>query len=90
MIHIHPDQLPQAYETLYTSSRRYVVVVEYYNPTPVEVSYRGFASKLFKRDFAGDLLDRYADLRLLDYGFHYRRDTRWPMDDLTWFLMEKQ
>ena len=45
---------------------------------------------LFKRDFAGELLDKYKNkLLLLDYGFIYHRDT-YPQDDLTWFLMEKQ
>jgi spore coat polysaccharide biosynthesis protein SpsF len=44
---------------------------------------------LFKRDFAGELLDRFSDLRLIDYGFVYRRDTHFPLDDISWFLFEK-
>jgi hypothetical protein len=28
-------------------------------------------------------------LRLVDYGFVYRRDPAHPQDDLTWFLLEK-
>lgn len=89
LIHINPDALPQAYEALYRSARRYVCVVEYYNPTPVSVPYRGHQDRLFKRDFAGDLLERYPDLRLVDYGFCYRRDPNFPQDDTTWFLLEK-
>ena len=69
--------------------RRYICVIEYYNPTPVTVQYRGHANMLFKRDFAGEMLDRFAGLRLVDYGFVYHRD-RFPQDDLTWFLMEKR
>jgi pseudaminic acid biosynthesis-associated methylase len=89
LIHIDPAHLGEVYDRLYQASRQYICVVEYYNPTPVELSYRGHAGKLFKRDFAGEILDRFSDLRLVDYGFVYRRD-RFPQDDLTWFLMEKR
>lgn len=89
LIHLNPDKLSLAYSRLYEGSTRYVMVAEYYNPAPVEVPYRGHAGKLFKRDFAGEMMDRYAGLRLLDYGFVYHRDPVFPGDDLTWFLMEK-
>jgi hypothetical protein len=36
------------------------------------------------------MLDRYADLTLVDYGFYYRRDPIFPQDDISWFLMEKR
>ena len=90
LIHIHPERLADAYEALYRASRRLILVAEYYNPTPVSVPYRGHADRLFKRDFAGELLDRYPDLVLRDYGFAYRRDPAFPQDDITWFLLEKQ
>ncbi|WP_165676382.1 pseudaminic acid biosynthesis-associated methylase [Metapseudomonas otitidis] len=90
LIHLPPELLPKAYAKLYEASRRYVLVAEYYNPSPVEVSYRGYTGKLFKRDFAGELLDRYEDLRLVDYGFVYHRDPSFPTDDITWFLLEKR
>lgn len=89
LIHINPDKLPEVYDLMYRASSRYLLVCEYYNPRPVEISYRGHSSKLFKRDFAGDILDRFPDLTLLDYGFVYHRDPNFPQDDMTWFLMEK-
>jgi spore coat polysaccharide biosynthesis protein SpsF len=89
LIHIHPDDLRQAYEVLYRSTSRYLLVIEYFNTAPVTIAYRGNENKLFKRDFAGELLDLYPDLTLLDYGFVYRRDARYVDDDTTWFLMEK-
>lgn len=89
LIHINPDALPRVYDLLYRAALRYVLVAEYYNPAPMEISYRGHQGKLFKRDFAGELMDRHADLRLLDYGFLYRRDPSFPQDDISWFLMEK-
>jgi spore coat polysaccharide biosynthesis protein SpsF len=89
LIHINPESLQQVYDALYRTARQYICVAEYYNPTPVDIPYRGHSGKLFKRDFAGDLLERFRDLRLVDYGFIYRRDNIFPQDDITWFLMEK-
>ncbi len=90
LIHINPNYLTEVYDRLYASSDRYICLVEYYNPTPVEVIYRGHQGKLFKRDFAGEMLDRFNNLQLVDYGFVYHRDRQFPQDDLTWFLLEKK
>ena len=90
LIHLNPDRLSEAYAALYEGSDRYVVIAEYYNPTPIEVPYRGQTEALFKRDWAGEMMDTYSDLRLVDYGFQYRRDPIFPMDDLTWFVLEKR
>lgn len=90
LIHIHPEMLNLVYEKLYEASDRYILVCEYYNPSPVAIPYRGHADRLFKRDFAGEMLDKFTDLVLVDYGFAYRRDPSFPQDDITWFLMEKR
>lgn len=89
LIHLNPDMLGKAYETIYQGANRYICLVEYYNPTPLEVSYRGHQGKLFKRDFAGEMMDSYPGLRLTGYGFVYHRDYNFPQDDVTWFLLEK-
>ena len=89
LIHISPESLPRVYDRLYRASGRYICVVEYFNPTPVALSYRGHGDRLFKRDFAGEMLDAYDDMRLVDYGFCYRRDPNFRQDDVTWFLLER-
>ena len=89
LIHINPDALPQVYDKLHKAVGRYLLVAEYYNPAPVAISYRGHSDKLFKRDFAGEIMDRHPGLVLVDYGFAYRRDP-FPQDDITWFLMKKR
>ena len=90
LIHINTEQLNMVYEKLYKSSKKFILVCEYYNPKPDTVSYRGHAGKLFRRDFAGELLDLYSDLNLVNYGFAYHRDASFPQDDLTWFLLERK
>lgn len=89
LIHIDPEYLPEVYDRLYRAAGRYLLVCEYYNPSPVAIPYRGHENRLFKRDFCGEIMDRHQDLRLLDYGFVYQRDPNFPQDDITWFLMEK-
>jgi spore coat polysaccharide biosynthesis protein SpsF len=90
LIHMNPAFLADVYRKLYNASKRYIMVCEYYNPTPTTVNYRGHTDRLFKRDFAGEIMELYPQLELLDYGFSYHRDRSFPQDDITWFLMEKR
>ena len=90
LIHINPDMLPLVYEKLYTTSSRYICISEYYNPSPMEIPYRGHSQKMYKRDFAGEIMDLHPNLQLIGYGFCYQRDPNFGHDDATWFLMEKK
>jgi spore coat polysaccharide biosynthesis protein SpsF len=90
LIHINPNELPKVYDKLVASCGQYLMVAEYYNPAPVSIPYRGHTDRLFKRDFAGEIMERHPQLQLIDYGFAYRRDPNFPQDDITWFLMEKR
>ena len=89
LIHLNPDYLKDVYQKIYESSQKYIIIAEYYNPTPVQVNYRGNADRLFKRDFAGEIMDMFPDVKLKEYGFQYHRDVNFPMDDVNWFLLEK-
>ena len=88
LIHLHPNDLPKAYEAIFECSQKYVLLCEYFSPEPVAIEYRGQKEALWKRDFAGDMLDKFP-LKFLDYGFVWHRD-RYPQDDLHWVLMEKE
>lgn len=90
LIHVNPASLPAVYERLAAATGKYMLVAEYYNPVPMAIEYRGHADRLFKRDFAGEILDAQPNLKLLDYGFVYRRDPGFPLDDITWFLLRKE
>ena len=90
LIHINPDVLKTVYEKLVAASGRYLLVAEYYNPAPVAIPYRGHSDRLFKRDFAGEIMELHPQMKLRDYGFAYRRDPKFPQDDITWFLLEKR
>jgi spore coat polysaccharide biosynthesis protein SpsF len=87
LIHINPNQLDKIYEKIFNFSKKYILLAEYYNPSPVQIIYRNKKNKLFKRDFAGEMIKKYK-LKLVDYGFSYRYG-KYPQDDLTWFLLKK-
>jgi len=89
LIHILPEDLPAAYASLYNASNKYILIAEYYNPEPTEIVYRGHKNRLFKRDFCKEISEIYDDVELIDYGFIYKRDPKFPQDDLNWFLMKK-
>ena len=89
LIHIDPNELNSVYKKMYDCANKYIIIAEYYNPTPVTVTYRGNKERLYKRDFAGEFLQMYPDVPLVDYGFKYHKDSTFPQDDISWFLLEK-
>jgi pseudaminic acid biosynthesis-associated methylase len=89
LIHINPKELVSVYRKLVDSTQKYLLIAEYYNRTPTAITYRGHEDRLFKRDFAGEVLDNFPEMTLVDYGFSYHRDVDFPQDDISWFLLKK-
>lgn len=89
LIHQNPDFLLETYNKIYSLSSKWIIIAEYFNPTPIEMSYRGHKDRLFKRDFAGELLNQFKNLELVANGFSYHGDV-FPQDDINWFLIEKK
>jgi hypothetical protein len=87
LIHIHPDNLLVTCAEIHRVSRRYIACIEYFSDKPEETTYRGNSDVLFKRDFGGYWADNFPDLRLLGYGFAWKRYS--GLDNLTWWLFEK-
>lgn len=90
LIHINPDQLLEHMNKMYSYSRKYILIGEYFNRTPVSIEYQGERDKLFKRDFGKLFLENF-DVKLLDYGFlwgHVYDEA--GFDDITWWLFEKR
>ena len=89
MIHLPPQDLPDVYKKMFELSSRYVMINEYFNPSPTEIPYRDHTDRLFKRDFGGEFMDAFKDnVRLIDYGFLWSKvEPTW--DNTTWWLFEK-
>ena len=86
LIHLPDDQLRPAYDAIYAASRRYILAMEYFSPTPVTVPYRGHDDMLFKRDYGGLWLD-WFNVEPVANGFFWKRTT--GVDDVTWWLFRK-
>ena len=84
LIHL-PDPIP-AMQEMYRVTRRYLMCAEYFSPHRQQVDYRKGVA-LFKDDFGSLWMDEF-NLRLVDYGFCWKRTT--GLDNVTWTLLEKQ
>jgi pseudaminic acid biosynthesis-associated methylase len=88
LIHIPHDNIEAAYREMHRVAGRFLLSIEYFSPTPVEVPYRGETDLLFKRDFGGLWLDLFDDLEHVANGFFWKRTT--GLDDVTWWLFRKK
>lgn len=88
LIHVHPKDLLAACREIHRVSKRYVMCVEYFADVETEVPYRGNRDALFKRDFGSFWLDNFPDLRVVDYGFAWKRLT--SVDNCNWWVFEKR
>lgn len=87
LIHVHPDDLLKFCSEIYRVSGGHIVCMEYFSPEPEEILYRGHQGFLFKRDFGSFYLDHWSRLRLVDYGFLWKRVSNF--DNVTWWIFEK-
>ena len=89
LIHIHPDDLLSNMQKMFDYSKRYILIAEYFNRTPIMIGYQGEKDRLFKRDF-GKLFAENFSSTLVDYGFLWGHvyDSA-GFDDITWWLFEK-
>lgn len=88
LIHISPDDLLENCKKIVSYSRKYVIIAEYFNRTPVMLEYHGEKNKLFKRDFGKFMLDNF-DLKVIDYGFLWGHEyDAAGFDDITYWVFE--
>ena len=88
LIHLNPADLQKVYRKMAALAGRYVLINEYFNPTPFAIDYRGHSGKLFKRDFAGEFLDTVKGFEPVRWGFLWKRmEPAW--DNSNWTLVRR-
>ena len=87
LIHIPTINLIPSVEEIYRVSKKYIVAIEYFSTRETELEYRGNAGMMWTRDYGSVYLDRFPDLKCVNYGFVWGRDT--GLDSLNWWLLEK-
>lgn len=65
LIHIAPDDLPQAMSEIHRCARHYIWGAEYFSPDLTAVNYRGNDDLLWKMDYARKYLTLFHDLELV-------------------------
>lgn len=80
LIHIGPDHIHQAMDSIIAASRQYVLAIEYAARAEEELNYRGHSERLWRRPFG----EMYQDKGLVlieegDAGKGFDRTTYWLM-----------
>lgn len=89
LIHIHPHDLLENMRKIFEYSKKYILIGEYFNRTPVMIEYQGQKDRLFKSDFGKTFIQEF-DVRLVDYGFLWGHIYDGAgFDDFTWWLFER-
>lgn len=65
LIHISPTHLITAIKEIYRCTKKYIWGFEYYSDEPKEITYRGNAGFLWKRNFADLYLQNFNTLKLI-------------------------
>lgn len=87
LVHVPPEELETAMREIYRTSRRWILSIEYFNPTPDNVTYRGQSSMLWRRDWGEEWMKHFGSLKIAGTGFMWKRTS--GLDNVTWFLFEK-
>jgi len=87
LIHVPPEDLETAYGEIHRVASRYILCIEYFSSTPVEIPYRGHDGLLFKRDFGGMWLDLFPGLDPVANGFFWKQTS--GLDNVNWWLFRK-
>ena len=89
LIHINPENLARVFDNLMTFSNRYLILIEYFNRTPVEIPYRGQSGLLWKRDFGKDFLE-HSNWKVISYGFLWGQEfDNCGFDDCNYWVFER-
>ena len=87
LIHQPDDTLAAVMDEIVRCSGRYVLCMEYFAESRVEVPYRGQSGALFKRNYGRLYGERHPELMLRERGF-LPRGQGW--DDVTFWWFEKR
>ena len=80
---MNPKQLKKVYEKILNFQINIYYLLNIL-AQPEKIIYRKHKNKLFKRDFAFEFMQKFKNLKLVDYGFVYHKD-KYPVDNLNWF-----
>jgi len=87
LIHVPENKIKKAIKEIFRVSKNYVLAIEYFSPETNVVKYRGKKNLLFKRDYGSIYMDSFKNIKLIDYGFFWKRVS--GQDNVNWWLFKK-
>jgi hypothetical protein len=87
LIHVPPPELDRAMTEIFRVSRRWILSIEYFNPVPDEIRYQDRPGMLWRRDWGEMWLGKYPTLKVVGFGFAWKRMT--GLDNVSWTLFDK-
>ncbi len=87
LIHIENANLIKSLKEIYRVSNKYILCLEYFSDKEEIIDYNQGDALLVKRDYGSIYLDNFPKLKVVDYGFLWKRTEL--MDNVTWWLFEK-
>jgi hypothetical protein len=87
LIHVPPADLPRAMSEIHRVAKRWILSIEYFNPTPDEIVYQDRPGMLWRRDFGQAWLDKYPTLKTVGFGWAWKAAT--GLDNVFFWCFEK-
>lgn len=89
LIHINPNNLTRVFDNLMSFSSKYLILIEYFSRTPVEIPYHGQNELLWKRDYGKDFM-KYSNWKVVTYGFLWGQEfDDCGFDDCNYWVFER-
>jgi pseudaminic acid biosynthesis-associated methylase len=92
LIHQDSERLPGVLDVMFNACavNGHMIIAEYFAPEETEVDYRGNAGKLWRRDYGGMILRRFAGkTSMVNYGFASKDDPMMPMDNINYWVIRR-
>ena len=91
LIHIAPEDLPDALAEIHRTSKRYIFGHEYFSEEPKEISYKGHAALLWKMNYMQQCLQQFPDLQTvhMEYLHYVDPEDGSPLTDQIYLLEKK-
>ena len=87
LIHIENENLIKSLKEIFRVSKKYILCLEYFSDKEEIIDYNQGNALLVKRDYGSIYLDNFPELKVVDYGFLWKRTEL--IDNVTWWLFEK-
>ena len=90
LIHVDPKNLHSVFGNLMKVTKKYLLMIEYFNRTLIEIPYHGKERLLWKMDFGKEFI-QFSGWNVVDYGFLWGHEyDACGFDDCNYWIFERR